>query len=154
VLAHLDAYGWAGPWYGRRGFDSLVQMSCGIAAAGAAAAGVERPVPLPVQALDHATGYLLAAAIGVALVRRVTTGETSEIHTSLLSTADLLVGHPAAGGSGGGGPQWTEADTEPVDTAWGPARRVPPPVRVSGVDHGWGIPAGPLGRDRPSWAQR
>ena len=27
----LDAYGWTGPWAGRRGFDSLVQMSCGIA---------------------------------------------------------------------------------------------------------------------------
>ncbi len=30
----LDAYGWTGPWAGRRGFDSLVQMSCGIAQAG------------------------------------------------------------------------------------------------------------------------
>ena len=27
----LDAYGWTGPWAGRRGFDSLVQMSSGIA---------------------------------------------------------------------------------------------------------------------------
>ena len=25
----LDAYGWSGPWAARRGFDSLVQMSCG-----------------------------------------------------------------------------------------------------------------------------
>src|SRR5262249_12501113 len=30
----LDAYGWSGPWAGRRGFDSLVQMSTGIAEAG------------------------------------------------------------------------------------------------------------------------
>ncbi|WP_207344453.1 CoA transferase [Arthrobacter sp. E3] len=30
----LDAYGWGGPWANRRGFDSLVQMSCGIADAG------------------------------------------------------------------------------------------------------------------------
>ncbi len=28
------AYGWSGPWAGRRGFDSLVQFSTGIAAAG------------------------------------------------------------------------------------------------------------------------
>jgi crotonobetainyl-CoA:carnitine CoA-transferase CaiB-like acyl-CoA transferase len=27
----LDAYGWTGPWAARRGFDSLVQMSSGIA---------------------------------------------------------------------------------------------------------------------------
>ena len=36
VTARLDAYGWCGPWATRRGFDSLVQMSCGIAAAGGA----------------------------------------------------------------------------------------------------------------------
>ena len=31
VEVMLDAYGWSGPWRGRRGFDSLVQMSSGIA---------------------------------------------------------------------------------------------------------------------------
>ncbi len=30
----LNAYGWSGPWQNRRGFDSLVQMSSGIAEAG------------------------------------------------------------------------------------------------------------------------
>src|SRR5262249_24645542 len=30
----LDAYGWSGPWARRRGFDSLVQMSSGIADTG------------------------------------------------------------------------------------------------------------------------
>ena len=39
IVASLDAYGWNGPWRDRRGFDSLVQMSSGIAAAGAAATG-------------------------------------------------------------------------------------------------------------------
>ncbi len=38
-------------------------MSCGIAAAGMVRAGADRPVPLPVQALDHATGHLMAAAV-------------------------------------------------------------------------------------------
>ena len=58
----LDAYGWGGPWANRRGFDSLVQMSCGIADAGREHFGGEKPFPLPVQALDHATGYLCTAA--------------------------------------------------------------------------------------------
>ena len=62
VDVSLDAYGWTGPWRARRGFDSLVQMSCGIAAAGMEAKGNDNPFPLPAQALDHATGYLLAAA--------------------------------------------------------------------------------------------
>ena len=59
----LDAYGWTGPWSARRGFDSLVQMSSGIAEAGMRWAGRDVPTPLPVQALDHATGYLMAAEV-------------------------------------------------------------------------------------------
>ena len=31
VIADLSAYGWEGPWARRRGFDSVVQMSNGIA---------------------------------------------------------------------------------------------------------------------------
>jgi crotonobetainyl-CoA:carnitine CoA-transferase CaiB-like acyl-CoA transferase len=46
VDVSLDAYGWSGPWRTRRGFDSLVQMSVGIADAGRRAAGSDRPVPL------------------------------------------------------------------------------------------------------------
>ena len=68
IVASLDAYGWHGPWRGRRGFDSLVQMSCGIAAAGGEASGLDGPVPLPVQALDHATA---AMAVGPAIIARV-----------------------------------------------------------------------------------
>ena len=59
----LCAYGLQGPWADRRGFDSLVQMSCGIAHEGMVRKNVAHPVPLPVQALDHATGYLMAAAV-------------------------------------------------------------------------------------------
>ncbi len=47
VDVSLDAYGWSGPWRGRRGFDSLVQMSSGIADAGMRRFGRDRPTPLP-----------------------------------------------------------------------------------------------------------
>ncbi|WP_199902497.1 CoA transferase [Azospirillum sp. B4] len=87
----LDAYGWDGPWAGRRGFDSLVQMSCGIAEAGMRLLGRDRPTPLPVQALDHATGYILAAMAlrGLALRRR--TGQGVQGRTALAATARLLM---------------------------------------------------------------
>ena len=87
----LDAYGWTGPWQHRRGFDSLVQMSSGIAHAGMIAAGAEKPVPLPMQALDHGTGYLMAAAVLRGLTTRWHTGHGAEIHASLARTAKLLV---------------------------------------------------------------
>lgn len=54
----LNAYGWSGPWRERRGFDSLVQMSCGLAAAGMVWKRACVPVPLPVQA--HGSCYRLS----------------------------------------------------------------------------------------------
>src|SRR5690606_12695692 len=90
IDAALDAYGWRGPWAGRRGFDSLVQMSSGICAAGAAAAGTDRPTPLPAQALDHGTGYLLAAAVCRALATSVESGGATEIRASLVGAANVL----------------------------------------------------------------
>ncbi|KAJ3310376.1 hypothetical protein HDU76_003390 [Blyttiomyces sp. JEL0837] len=63
-------------WTLRRGFDSLVQLTSGLAhEAGVHRAqvegGVVRPVPLPCQALDHATGWIAAAGVVEALRRRV-----------------------------------------------------------------------------------
>ena len=60
VHVSLSAWGTSGPWAGRRGFDSLVQVASGIAAACAAPDGT--PGVLPAQALDHGTGHLMAAA--------------------------------------------------------------------------------------------
>ena len=93
VDVSLDAYGWSGPWCGRRGFDSLVQMSSGIAAEGMAAFGTDRPTPLPVQALDQATGYLMAASVIAGLVEREKHGVGSRWRTSLARTARLLIDH-------------------------------------------------------------
>jgi hypothetical protein len=156
ILASLNAYGWEGPWRDRRGFDSLVQMSCGIAAAGAAAMGQEKPVPLPVQALDHGCGYLLAAAVGRALTRRITAGRVSRIRASLIGTANLLWSLSAPEGL-------TREDLPPMParedfaledtvTAWGPARAVPVPGQISGSATSWAVEAGPLGRHAPAWA--
>ncbi len=125
VDVSLDAYGWSGPWRGRRGFDSLVQTSAGIAAADMREAGADRPVPLPVQALDHGTGYLLAAAAIRGLVRRLATGAGTSTRASLARTAVLLTSgglqeagrQPIAPETAGDLDAWIE------DTSWGPAPR-------------------------------
>src|SRR5262249_4601695 len=87
----LDAYGWSGPWSLRRGFDSLVQMSSGIAHAGMLWRGADRPVPLPVQALDHATGYLMAAAAVRGISERLAGGAGSRARFSLARSARFLL---------------------------------------------------------------
>ena len=157
ILASLNAYGWDGPWRDRRGFDSLVQMSCGIAAAGAAAMGQEEPFPLPVQALDHACGYLLAAAVGRALTRRLTAGGVGRVRASLIGTANLLwsLSAPGVALAGEGLPPMPAREDfvlEDTTTAWGPARAVPVPGRITGVETNWAVGAGPLGRHHPAWA--
>ncbi|MDO5495538.1 MAG: CoA transferase, partial [bacterium] len=64
VEVHLNAWGWSGPWRDARGFDSVVQAAVGIGHlyGGSGSDGVWRPGALPVQALDHASGFGLAAA--------------------------------------------------------------------------------------------
>jgi crotonobetainyl-CoA:carnitine CoA-transferase CaiB-like acyl-CoA transferase len=153
IHASLDAYGWDGPWRNRRGFDSLVQMSCGIAAQGAATVGRDEPTPLPVQALDHATGWLLAATIARALTRRLTNSTSSHIHASLIGTANLLYSlNPPAERLQQPNPDgFTLEDTI---TAWGAARRTPLPGSIDGIRPHWTQQAGPLGRHTATWNTR
>jgi len=148
----LDAYGWAGPWAARRGFDSLVQMSCGIAEAGMRHAGADRPVPLPVQALDHATGYLIAAAVLRALAQRQRHGVGTRARLSLARSAALLLDAPPPEPREAHAPA-CEADLDAgvEATAWGPARRIRAPWTIEGVHTYWELPASPLGSAEASW---
>ncbi|WP_373997074.1 CoA transferase [Duganella vulcania] len=152
----LDAYGWTGPWSGRRGFDSLVQMSAGIAERGMRWRNADHPVPLPVQALDHATGYLIAAAAVRGLVRRLEEGRTTQARLSLARTALLLIGlSPSEKAAAQPLAPITEADLAPTleQTAWGPARRYLPPVAIDGAPITWDRPAAKLGSSPPKWGQ-
>jgi crotonobetainyl-CoA:carnitine CoA-transferase CaiB-like acyl-CoA transferase len=136
----LRAWGAAGPWAGRRGFDSLVQAASGIAALLAADDGT--PGALPAQALDHAAGHLLAAAVLRALTRRAAEGGTWHAELSLARLAAALlaaerVPTPAAEvdpapyllelpSSRGrvtlvrppGSPDWTRGPQPPGDATW------------------------------------
>ena len=154
VDVSLNAYGYTGPWRGRRGFDSVVQMSCGIADAGMQRTGGGRPTPLPVQALDHATGYLLAAAVLRGLQRRLATGAGSITRASLARTALLLASQGLVEAEPGFAPE-DAADLAPATeaTAWGPAQRLRAPLQVERMPLQWKWPAGPLGdtSENASW---
>lgn len=146
VDVSLDAYGWSGPWRERRGFDSLVQMSCGIADVGMRRTGADRPVPLPVQALDHATGYLLAAAALRGLAERQHTRRGCQFRLSLARTAQALIDWgtheteiPLSPESGIDLAPWME------ETPWGPAQRLRAPISIAGTALTWELPAAALG---------
>lgn len=153
VDVSLDAYGWTGPWAARRGFDSLIQMSSGIADYGMAKQGTDRPYPLPVQALDHATGYLMAAAVLHALREGAKSGYGLSARLSLARTAHLLSQSPAA--VPGTIPGETEDDVDPhiEETDWGPARRVRFPLQIEGINGRWNNAAVALRTSPARWAQ-
>jgi hypothetical protein len=153
VLASLSAYGPVGPWAGRRGFDSLVQMSSGIAAAGAEAAGLDRPDPLPCQLLDHATGYLLATGILRARRRRREEGGTWTVRASLARTAAWLWDLPRVDALGTLEPTadevapWLETSVTP----WGDAVHVRPPGAIGNRSPRYPRPPSRPRSDRPEW---
>lgn len=161
VTVAVNAYGWTGPWRGRRGFDSLVQMSSGIADTGMSWAAAGAPLPLPVQALDHATGYLAAAAAVRAWTRRL----RGEVHAARLSLARTAVElQRAADARAPVPPPWQSgrsADGQPrpartvEQTHWGPGERLSPPLTFEPEGRrpqmAWEIPAAPLGSAAPEW---
>src|SRR3982074_3225851 len=90
VYVSLSAYGHAGPWAGRRGFDSLVQTTTGFNHAEGQAAGVDGPKELPAQMLDHATGYLMAFGAMKAKARQSREGGSWHVQVSLAQTGRWL----------------------------------------------------------------
>jgi len=93
VRARVNAWGDAGPWADRRGFDSIVQAATGISFIESPDGGAT-PGSLPAEALDHATGYLLAAAVIDALAARAVDGRGRDVQASLARTAHWLLDHP------------------------------------------------------------
>jgi crotonobetainyl-CoA:carnitine CoA-transferase CaiB-like acyl-CoA transferase len=148
-----NAYGWSGPWRNRRGFDSLVQMSAGIAQQGMVASGADKPTPLPVQALDHATGYLLAAAAITALGKRRHNNQICAARLSLARTAELLKPSARAFQPDALVPaKETDFSARIEATHLGSARRLKSPFELAEIDISWGMSAPALRSSAPRWA--
>ncbi|MFI9176211.1 CoA transferase [Streptomyces lincolnensis] len=151
VVAQLSAWGASGPWTGRRGFDSLVQVATGIAAVEGSR---ERPGALPAQALDHGTGYLLAAAVLRALTEQSYDGGGRVVRLALARTARWLtegVGTEEAETADsvsydGAGPWLAE-----TDSPLGRLRYARSPVSFAGGPADWARPPGLWGADEGRW---
>ncbi len=153
----LNAYGWSGPWRERRGFDSLVQMSCGLAAAGMAWKQTQAPQPLPVQALDHATGYLMASAVLHGMTKRLANGTGYCARLSLARTAQLLLDNPYPQNHALpplAGIEAADENPETELTHWGPALRLRAPLHLAGTALLWALPATALGTSHPEWQRQ
>lgn len=149
----LDAYGWTGPWAKRRGFDSLVQMSCGIADRGADWAEDDKPTPLPVQALDHATGYMMAAAVLDALTTATRTQRTSTARLSLARMAEHLAQMPQTLDDPKiTSPQPKDYAPKIESSGWGPGLRLHPALQIGETQMQWQSPAQACGSAPARWS--
>jgi hypothetical protein len=134
VMVQFCGFDWIDLWGGRRGFDSIIQSTIGIALAAASEGVIEH---LHGEVLDHATGFLAAFAAMRGLARRQSEGGFWIARLSLLRTLNWLVG------LGEGGEPETPIDldayTHEVDSAFGCMRA----ARAVG-----GLPASPSRWDR------
>ncbi|HEU0081251.1 MAG TPA: CoA transferase [Bradyrhizobium sp.] len=154
VYVSLSAYGHAGPWAGRRGFDSLVQTTTGFNHAEGQAAGVDGPKELPAQMLDHATGHLMAFGAMMAKARQSQEGGSWHVRVSLAQTGNWLwrFGRLADGFKTGDLKGETVAPfMEDIPSGFGPLRSVRHSALLSKTPAFWARPAMPLGSHPPQW---
>ncbi|GAB3264747.1 CoA-transferase family III protein [Chitinimonas naiadis] len=157
VYVSLSAYSHVGPWAAKRGFDSLVQTACGFNHAEATARDERAPRPLPMQVLDHASGYLMALGAMAALHRRATEGGSWHVRVSLVQTANWLrsLGQDAAGVAT---PDMQEAEAnawlEESDSGFGRLSAVRHAAQLSATPAYWANPAMPLGSAPAAWRER
>jgi hypothetical protein len=172
VEVAIRAYGWTGPWAMRRGFDTVVQFSTGLANAtqewaledpdarvplsvNGYPADASRPRHTTVEALDFTTGHLMAAAAIRGLTQRARTGAGSAWKFSLARTATFVLNDARTQGDPG------PAIRIPIDGPWedriysgpfGPSRRLLFPMKIEGTPLFWERPAEPVGSSTPTWA--
>lgn len=154
VCVSLSAYGHAGPWAHRRGFDSLVQTATGLNFAEAEAAGKAGLQPLPCQALDHASGYLMALGAMAALLRRVDEGGSWHVRVALARTG-LWLRQMGRVANGFNAPDIKVAQAsdrlDTVPSAFGTLQAVRHAAEMPETPPQWALPSVPFGTDPPSW---
>lgn len=158
VVVDVRAYSSGGPWAARRGFDSLVQLVSGLADEAARSTGVDGPVPLPCQALDHATGWLAALAAVAGILRQRREGGSWRAEVSLAATAAWLDGLGRYGGTVPADPDLDDVspfllDTVRAEPGGGETvlRHVAMPGTFDGAAVRWASPPPWPGSSPPRW---
>jgi CoA transferase family III len=155
IVLNLSAWGHAGPWRQRRGFDHLVQMASGIADDGARVLGRDEPRSLPARALDHGAGWLGAFGVITALRRALVEGGSWQVRVSLAGTAAWLddLGRVVPGSAEAGNPTMVEvADllTE-TDSQFGLVKHIRVPGDLPGAPPRWTHGPHLAGSDPAAW---
>ena len=153
IYVSLSAYGHTGPWAGRRGFDSIAQTAIGLNHSEARAAGLaDQPQVLPAQALDHASGYLMALGALAAVLKRAQEGGSWHVQVALARTGHWLQDLPkVTDGPAAVEPARPDDLLEESASGFGQLRALRHAGVIEGMAPRWTRPSVPLGHDRPMW---
>ena len=152
VCASLSAWGQAGPWRERRGFDSIVQAVSGMADAHGKGG---KPSLLPVSAIDYISGYLMAFGVCVALERRARVGGSWLVRVALARVGKWIVDRGTIENCAGVPDELPEAELAPLlgemDAPDGRIRYLKPVLELSETPPYFDRPPVPLGYHPPAW---
>ncbi len=162
VHLSISCYGANGPWAGRRGWEQMAQSATGMVveqgALAAARAGKRResvPQLVPAALCDYVTGYLAAAGVAAALLKRIREGGSWLVEVSLCATAQWIqsLGKlPLAGIPEKWDPRaGLDAYFQSCETGRGKLDYLGPVVRMEKTPPVWLRPPPAPGDDLPRW---
>jgi len=153
VCVELSAWSRLGPWRGRRGYDTVVQATNGMALGPDGG----KPEMLPVSMQDYVAGYLLAYGAMVALRRRALEGGSWRVSACLSGVGQWIrsLGRLAPEAYRGVPADLPQAEIAPLlmrtESPAGSLTHLRPILRMSETPPHWQLPAVPLGHHRPAW---
>ena len=162
ICVSMCAFGHAGPWASRRGFDTAVQAVSGIAARQGEVFPENGAGPqfYPVSAIDYLTGYLMAFGAMVALRKRGQEGGSWLVRLSLAQIGRWLQqqGELPESEVAGVAPEFDQSDLErwtmSSDTPMGRLTHLAPVIQFSETPARWTRSSVPLGHSDPAWPAR
>jgi crotonobetainyl-CoA:carnitine CoA-transferase CaiB-like acyl-CoA transferase len=154
IYVDLSAWGPAGPWATRRGFDTIVQCVSGMAMI---EGDGDKPRIMRVSAIDYVSGYLMAWGAMIALERRALEGGSWRVRVSLARTGQWIAERGLIDAA-----EVADVPAElPKDeiarlcvttpSLLGPIRHLRPVAQLLETPPFWARPPVPLGHDAPAW---
>lgn len=156
IYVTVTAYGDQGPWSRYGGFEQLGQTASGIAVSEGQGG---RPRVVPTYLLnDYLTGYLGAAGVMEALLRRATEGGSYHVKVSLAKTSMWVQSLGLDSNFDADKPRRHFADgLDPVlelrPSAYGPLHQLPPVAQFSRTPAHWALPPAPNGAHPAVWTE-
>jgi crotonobetainyl-CoA:carnitine CoA-transferase CaiB-like acyl-CoA transferase len=157
IYVSVSCYGYDGPWASRAGYDPLGQVVSGLAVG---EGSIDRPVLASTYTLnDYLAGYLGAAGVTAALLRRAASGGSYHVKVSLTGCSmwlqDLGKLPPEQWPGGPLGidalPQVPAEELARMPSAFGEIEYARPILQYAGTPGYWDRPPEPAGASPLAW---